>query len=84
MTRWAYEKMIAEDIAALPESMPKLERLHVIEVLRDSVTQHYGIARCGDVSPNSLYSCNKAAGHSGDHMEGMAVWSAVSREGSGS
>lgn len=81
MMRWAYEQLIEEDIAALPESMPKLEREHIIEVLRNSVTQHYGEARCGDVSENSLYSCNKTKGHTGDHMEGLAVWSRRGSDG---
>lgn len=42
VTRSAYEKLIEEDIAALPENMAKLEREHIIVVLQDSVTRIYG------------------------------------------
>lgn len=44
ITREAYQKLVDEDIAALPDDMPKLEREHIVLVLRDSVTRIYGTA----------------------------------------
>ena len=41
LTRDAYETLIEDDIAALPESMPNLEREHIISVLRASVRHEY-------------------------------------------
>lgn len=74
LTRRAYVELIEQDIAALPESMPNLERAHIIDVLRNSVAYLYGQTRCGSVSAITRYSCDREAGHGGHHMQGLAVW----------
>lgn len=48
LNRAAYEKLIEQDIAALPADMPALEREHIITVLRDSVRRIYEPEGCHD------------------------------------
>lgn len=57
--RETYEQMLREDVAALPTSMPSLERDHIIAVLRWSVSAIYGPPYAGDLRPSCVLGCER-------------------------
>lgn len=59
MNRAAYEKMLREDVAALPLAMPRLERDHIVSILRWSVSAIYGPPYADDLRPSCELGCER-------------------------